>query len=109
MAEKRGRRIPPATTPEEREAQLTLLATDLLEQRLRDGTATAAETIAALRLGTERERLEREKLVHENAKLVAQTEAVEAEKQTGELYKKALAAMRSYQGFDSSDEENDDY
>lgn len=39
------RRRSRAYTAEERENELTNLAYDLVEQRLRDGTATAAETV----------------------------------------------------------------
>jgi len=35
------RRIRPALTPEARESQLISMATDLIEQRLRDGTASS--------------------------------------------------------------------
>ena len=61
----------PALTPEAREGQLIALATDLVEQRLRDGTATSQEVVHFLRLGSMRERLEREKLENENILLGA--------------------------------------
>ena len=38
------RRIRPALTPEARENQLISLATDLVEQRLLDGSASSQET-----------------------------------------------------------------
>lgn len=109
MAERNGRWSTPATTPEQREQQLVLLATDLVEQRLREGVASAQEVTYILKLGTEREKLEREKLARENHKLRAQTEAVEADKKSGEMYEKALQAMRSYQGFTEEVLEEDVY
>ena len=54
------RRRSSATTREERENELINLAYDLVEQRMRDGTATAAETTHFLKLGSSREMLERE-------------------------------------------------
>lgn len=109
MADNKGRWTTPATTPEQREQQLVLLATDLVEQRLREGVASAQEVTYILKLGTEREKLEREKLARENNKLRAQTEAVEADKKSGEMYEKALAAMRSYQGIEEEVIEDDVY
>ena len=42
--EKSVKKIRPALTPEARENQLIALATDLVEQRLLDGTASSQET-----------------------------------------------------------------
>ena len=88
-------RRPPATTPEGREAQLVSLAVDLVERRLIDGTATAAETVHILKLGSERERLERDKLARENALLTARVENIAAQQRIEEVYEQALAAKNS--------------
>ena len=100
-------RRPPATTPEGREAQLVSLAVDLVERRLIDGTATAAETVHILKLGSERERLERDKLARENALLTARVENIAAQQRIEEVYEQALAAMKTYQGH--SEEPEDDF
>ena len=55
----------PAITPEGREMQLINLAMDLVEQRLRDGTASAQETTHVLKLGSIRNQLEVKKLEKE--------------------------------------------
>ena len=65
----------PALTPEARENQLIFLATDLAEQQLRNGTASTQVIAHYLRLGTERERLERAKLEKEVALLDAKKHA----------------------------------
>ena len=91
-------RRPPATTPEGREAQLVALATDLVEKRLRAGTATSAEVVHVLKLGSERERLERDKLARENELLKAKQENLEAMKRSEAVYEEALQAFRSYRG-----------
>ena len=52
-----------ALSPEGREAQLTDLAYKCIVQRLRDNTASPNETVACLRLGTERAKLESIKLI----------------------------------------------
>lgn len=92
----------PAMTPEDREDQLIALATDLAEQRLRDGTASNQLIAEIMRLGTTKERLQKEKLQRENEMLRAKTEAIMAQKSTDQLYKRALDAMRTYAGYGSS-------
>lgn len=96
---------PPAMTEEGRESRLVSLAYDLVEQRLRDGTATSAETTAILRLGTSRARLEKEKLEQEVRLAAAKTSAIESNKHVEEMMEQALKAFRSYSG---NDEEGDD-
>lgn len=91
-----GRRRSPAITPEDREDQLTSLAFDLAEKRLRDGTASNQLISVILRNGTVRERLEKEKLEKENELLVAKVKAIESSSRIEALYKDALDAMRSY-------------
>ena len=55
-------KIRPALTPEARENQLVSLAINLAEQQLRDGTASSQVITHYLKLGSQKERLEREKL-----------------------------------------------
>jgi TRAP-type uncharacterized transport system substrate-binding protein len=98
------RRSPPAKTFEARENQLVALAFDLAEKQLREGTASAQVISVFLKEGTVRERLEKEKIVHENELLKAKTESIKSAKDSGELYAKALSAMRMYSG---QDEENE--
>lgn len=98
----------PALTPEAREGQLIALATDLVEQRLRDGTATSQEVVHFLRLGSMREKLERERLENENILLRAKTEALESQAKVEELYANAIKAMQRYGGNYNDDEDEDD-
>lgn len=98
---KRGR---PALTPEGREGQLVSLAIDLAEQQLREGTASSQVITHYLKLGTERERLERERLEEENKLLRAKTEALEAQKESKIQYEKILKALRNYNGMGEPDE-----
>lgn len=88
----------PALTPEARENQLISLAVDLAEQQLRDGTASSQVITHYLKMGSMREKLERERLIEENKKLRAQTEQIESNSRIEELYNNAIAAMRRYQG-----------
>ena len=96
---------PPARTPEARENQLISLAVDLAEKQLREGTASAQVITHYLRLGTTRERVEREILEEQKKLLEAKTESLQSQKRTEELYKKALDAMRVYSGGGSTDED----
>lgn len=93
---------------EGREGQLINLAMDLVEQRLRNGTATSQETVHFLRLGSLREKYEREKLENENILLKAKTQALESQARMEELYAAAIAAMRKYNGDVVNDEEDED-
>lgn len=95
----------PAFNPESRENQLISLAVDLAEQQLRDGTASSQVITHYLKLGSPKERLEREKLMEENKLLRAKAKALEDSKEIKELYMDALKAMRRYSGHGDSDEE----
>lgn len=97
----------PARTPEDRENQIASLAFDLVEKRLRDGKASSQETIWALKLGSTRETIEKEKLRNENALLATKKEIMESQKAVEELYTEALNAMRSYSGQPPISEESD--
>jgi hypothetical protein len=74
------------------------LAYDLVEQRLRDGTASATETTALLKLGSSRERLEQQRLAHENELLVVKKEAMESQRKSDELFREAMDYFRAYTG-----------
>lgn len=93
-----ARKQAPATTPEARERQLIALAVDRAEQQLLDGTASSQVITHFLKLATEKEHLEREKLERENELLRAKTEALQAEKTKEELYRNVLTALKKYSG-----------
>lgn len=88
----------PAKTTEDRENQISSLAFDLVEQRLKAGTASSQETIWALKLGSTREAIEKEKIRNENALLATKKDIMESQKHIEALYTEALNAMRSYSG-----------
>lgn len=100
------RGVPRAKNLEARENQLIAKAVDLVEQRMNDGSATAAEILHYLKLGTTRERLEKEKLQYENALLQAKRESIQATQRADVLYEEAIQAMRSYSGLASEDYES---
>lgn len=94
----------PALTPEGRENQMIALAMDLAEQQLRDGTASSQLITEFVKRGSEKARLENEKLREENRLLRARTENIESAKEVEKLYKEALDAMRDYSGKGGSNE-----
>lgn len=102
-----SRRMRPALTPEARENQLVALAVDLAEKQLREGTASSQVITHYLKLGTARERLEREKLEMEKEMLRAKTDALQSTKRVEELYSNALNAMRQYSG--NGEEPDEEY
>lgn len=101
------RKRPPATTPEGRENQLISLAMDLVEKRLLAGTASSQETTHFLKLGSTKERLEKDILEKQKDLITAKTESIQSAKRVEELYVNALNAMRRYSG-DRRGEEDED-
>ena len=101
----------PALNPEMREQQLISLAVDLVEQRLRDGTASAQETTHFLKLASQKAKYEAERAKLENELLKAKTQEIRDRADTKTLYKDAIEAMKRYSGHGSSsyDDEEDDY
>ena len=101
--------IRPARTPEARENNLVGMAWDRLEERVANGTATAGELLAIMKLGTRKERLERELTEKKMELMQAKTEALQSAKKVEELYGEAIAAFKRYNGvFDEGEEDDDD-
>ncbi len=86
----------PATTPEAREKQLVNLAVSLAEKQMMDGTASAAVITHFLKLGTEKEKLERTKLETELELIRAKANNLNKDNDMKELTEKALNALKSY-------------
>lgn len=101
-----SRKMRPALTPEARENQLISLATDLVEKRLLEGTASSQETTHFLKLATAKARLEKEILEKQKELIVAKTENLQSQKKTEEMFAEAMKAFRNYSGQDT---EEDDY
>lgn len=101
-----SRKMRPALSPKAKENQMISYAMDLAEEQLRNGTASSQVITHFLKLGSERERLERERLEEENKLLRAKTKALEDQKEIKVLYADALKAMRRYSG--QEDDFNDE-
>ena len=98
------RDLPPVHSQEAREARVVSLAFDLVEERLRKGTATSQETTAIIRLGCQRAKLEREKLAAEAQLATAKAGSLEEQKKNSEMLAEALKAIRAYTGHDTDEE-----
>lgn len=94
----------PALSPEARENQLISRAVDLAEKQLIEGTASSQVITHYLKLGSTKERIEKEILEKQKELISAKTEAMRSAKRVEELYTNALNAMRRYSGQSESDE-----
>lgn len=97
---------PPAKTPEARENQIIALAMDLVEERILKGTASSQETTHFLKLGSTKEKIEKEILEKKKELITAQTESLQSQKRVEELYADAMKAFRSYSGQERIDDED---
>ena len=105
-----SRKMRPALSVEARENQLAALAFDLVEQRLRDGTASSQETTHFLKIANTRYKSELENQILERQKdlITAKTESLQSQKRTEELIGDALAAMKRYAGYGGSEDDYQD-
>ena len=104
------KKMRPATTPEARENQLISLAVDLAEKQLIEGTASSQVITHYLKLGSTKEKIEREILEKQKELIEAKTENLQSAKRIEELYTNAINAMKNYSGQNNeSDDEEDDY
>lgn len=93
-----SRPMRPALTVEARESQLVNLAIDLAEKQLREGTASSQVITHYLKLGSTKERLEKEILEKQKQLIEAKAQSINDEKDRKVLYKEAIEAMKRYSG-----------
>lgn len=106
-ADLKTKKMRPALTPEARENQLIALANDLAEQQLRDGTASSQVVTHFLKLGSTKERIEKEILEKQKELIDAKTKNYRSSEHAEELYQNALEAMRRYTGHGDDEYEYD--
>lgn len=99
------KRMRPALTPEARENQLISLAVDLAEQQLRDGTASSQVITHYLKLGSTKERIEKEILEKQKMLIEAKTQSLQSQQRIDALYEEAIKAMRTYSGNGESEDD----
>lgn len=96
----------PALTPEARENQMISLAVDLAEQQLRDGTASSQVITHFLKLGSTKERIEKEILEKQKDLIDAKTKTYQSAERIEKLYEGAIEAMKNYSGHGDSHEDD---
>lgn len=89
-------KLKPALTPDAQETQMISLAVALAEKQLREGTASSQVITHYLKLGSTKERIEKEILEKQKELITAKTEALQSQKKMEELYAKALKSMSEY-------------
>lgn len=99
----------PALSSEEKENRLIALAWDEAEKRLLDGTASNQLICQLIKVGSTRERLEKDILRQQKDLMEAKTDAIKSAKHVEELYANALSAMQSYSGQPVEVDEEDLY
>lgn len=87
-----------ALSPEARENRLISLAVDLAEKQLSEGTAPPSMIVHYLKLGSTREKAEKEKLQMEVDHLRAKTKVLQSVENSDVMFKKAIKAFSTYSG-----------
>lgn len=106
-SERSARKMRPARSPEARENQMISLAIDLAEKQLMEGTASSQVITHFLKLGSTKEKIEKEILEKQKELIVAKTENLQSTKHMEEMYEKAMSAIRDYRG-EGRDDENEE-
>lgn len=102
-------KLPPAMTQDAKERQMIALAYDVAEERMRNGTATSQEIVHFLKLGSTKERIEREILERQKELITAKTEMLQSQKRFEEQLENALQAIKEYSGNSTEDQDEDIY
>jgi len=103
-----SREFPPATSAEEKEDQLTLLAMERVEMQIRDGTASSQILAHFLDRSSRKGRLEEDKLREEVSLVSEKTKSIKEGSNMSELFDKAIKAMRKYSGNSSEGDDDDE-
>lgn len=102
------RRRTPARTPVEHESVLISKSLKLIEKQIDEGSVSSAVLSIYAKAGTERDRLEKERLRNENALLLKKVETMEAAVDVKNLMTEALQVFRGYAGEEDDEDEYDD-
>lgn len=99
----------PAPNPEIAEQRCIDASFSLALRQLEDGSASPSVITHFLKMGTEKTRLEREKLEKETALLKTREHAIRSAEQTEKIYSDAVQAMKIYTGQITDEDDEDDY
>lgn len=103
-------RTPAGNTIETRENQIISAAMELAAEQIRNKTASAQVLTHFLKLGSTEKQLEKAKILKDMELSDAKRDELQSKKKVDEMYSKALAAMRIYNGSEAPEEtiDNDD-
>lgn len=96
--------LKPALTPEARDQQMISLTYDLVEERIRNGTASSQETTHFLKLASEKTRYQTELIKAQAQLATAKKEDLESARRSEAIYEEVLKALRNYSGNGDPDE-----
>ncbi len=96
----------PILSDSARENRVIAAAFNLAEKQILEGTASAMVLTHFLKLGSEKEKLERQKLESENELLRKKAEAYDQAMLRNKDYKVVIEALREYNGLSTEDEQN---
>lgn len=103
------RDFPPAITPEEKDNQMISLATDLVERRLREGTASSQEIVYYLKLGSQKEKLEKQILERQRDLMEAKTASLQSAQRIEALFDEAMKMFKVYSGTEDGEDTKNIY
>ncbi len=98
----------PGVTPEEVENQCIALATNLVKERLLNGTASAQEVTHFLKLGSSKAKLEKELMKEQKDLYSAKKESLLSTKRNEEMLEEVKIALQRYRGEDDEYENSED-
>lgn len=87
-----------AMSPEAREKQMVNLAVNLAEEQMIKGTASSAVICHYLKLATEREKLNQQKLASETELAQNKASVLKDQKDAHRVAQEAIEAMKRYSG-----------
>ncbi len=93
-----------SSTPEGRENELIDMAYNEVARRIANHEATSAELVHFLKMGSEKERLERSKLEAEMELQRAKTVAIEEGRSMEQIAKEAMDAFKRYSGIEEEED-----
>ena len=93
-----------ASTPEGRENELIDMAYNEVARRIASHEATSAELVHFLKMGSEKERIERSKIEAEMELQRAKTVAIEEGRSMEAIAKEAMEAFKRYSGVEDEED-----
>lgn len=88
----------PGITPESRENQLIAAAINLAEKQLLEGTASSQVIVHYLKLGSTKEKIEREILEKQSSLIDAKIKSMASADNLAKICQDAIDAMKRYSG-----------